>query len=173
MRTLGTLCVVSRSPTSGKRQKYICIFVERKVKCKWVWKTKPGEKNNVYLIKKNATVFFITCQEIMMIYRKTFILRMVWRKGDTLSLKWWKTLAGLYCGRNKIRQLKTRGSESRRRRRRRRRDDVKQGYGKLRYYREKREESERYGCMTVNRERKRDKVRKSFFLPISSFQSNR
>jgi hypothetical protein len=94
---------------------------------------------------------------------------MAWRKRDTLSLKFRETLTGLYCGRNKIRQLKTHGSESRKRRR----GAVKQGYGKLRYYREEREESERYGCMTVNRERKRDKVRKSFFLPISSFQSNR
>jgi hypothetical protein len=33
-------------------------------------------------------------------------------------------------------------------------------------------EKEREGRMTVNREIKRDKVRKGFFLPISSFQTN-
>jgi hypothetical protein len=48
-------------------------------------------------------------------------------------------MTGLYWGKNKIRQLNIRGSKSRRRRR----GDVKQGYGKLRYYREKTERKAR------------------------------
>jgi hypothetical protein len=109
---------------SSQRGKKYSMSAVHIMKCIWTWKAKGREENKVYSVK-NSTILFITCQDTTLMYHETFILRIVWRKRDSLSSKLRKMMTGLYWERNKIRKLNIRKSESKRRGRKRR--DIKQG----------------------------------------------
>lgn len=151
----------------SKWKKY-SAFAIHTTKCMRTWEAEGREKNKVYWIK-NSTILFITCQDDddipqnfysshRAVKTRQFVLKI--KENDDRSTLVEKQDQAIKDPKKRIKEKMKKTSW------------YKARFRKItvlqRIDRKKRDER-----MKVNRVRKRDKVRKSFFLPISSFQTNR